>query len=419
MFCLLNFNSIPTMTAAPLASHFDMVPHTLFDAASQAKVAIMIIDAGGTLLWANPQALLKLRYAPEDFGTKSIEQITPIVPSRESFAGFWARALAEGSFSMEANVFDADLKIVGAKGYGVMTQAGTGETVAVLAFEISDTPPMPFPFMEQLSSTEELNLKLRREVEIRGEIEANLKRYAEELKAKNLELEQFAYVASHDLQEPLRMVSSFVQLLKRHYGESLDERGNEFMDYAVSGAERMQALISDLLEYSRVGSSKVKMQPVLLADAITSALNILQNSRGQMNAQIQFASLPTLPGDKTQLIQLFQNLLSNSLKFVRPGITPQITIAAEEQPAHWLIHFSDNGIGISADNNARIFAIFQRLHSQEKYPGTGIGLAIVRRIVHYHGGHVWATANPDGPGTTFHFTLSKLDNDARKSNFGH
>jgi signal transduction histidine kinase len=211
---------------------------------------------------------------------------------------------------------------------------------------------------------------------------------AEDLRRSNTELEQFAYVASHDLQEPLRKVASFCQLLQRRYGGRLDARADQYIGFAVDGATRMQRLISDLLEFSRVGRLDVRHADVDLEQVLGGAVDSLSLAVGEAGAEIEHDPLPTVPGDPTQLSLLIQNLLSNSLKFRDPGRPLRIRLTAGRDGALWRFAFADNGIGIEPEYRERVFAIFQRLHSREAYPGTGIGLALCRKIVEYHGGTI-------------------------------
>ena len=229
---------------------------------------------------------------------------------------------------------------------------------------------------------------------------------AKQLERSNRDLQDFAYVASHDLQEPLRMVSSYVQLLERRYIDKLDGDALEFIGYAVDGAKRMQQLINDLLAYSRVGTKGDVFVPVDLENVLTKALNNLKLHVEERGATITHDPLPTLPGDATQLLQLFQNLLGNALKFCAE--TPRVHVAVEDQGKLWQLTVRDNGIGIDEANLERVFTIFQRLHTRDVYEGTGIGLAVCRRIAERHGGQVWVTSRV-GEGSTFHVTLAKGD----------
>lgn len=237
----------------------------------------------------------------------------------------------------------------------------------------------------------------------RKEAELELTRYAEQLNRSNEELEQFAYVASHDLQEPLRMVISYLQLIERRYKSSLDDDGIEFIEFAVDGANRMKALINDLLEYSRVQRNHDEFEPVALDEAVQTVLHNLERSIENCDAQITYDKLPEISGNRRQIEQLLQNLLSNAIKF-RGENRPEIQISAVRQEKSWLFAVADNGIGIESQYMERIFTIFQRLHTRDQYPGTGIGLAICKKIVEKHGGAIWLESTP-GEGTTFYFTL--------------
>ncbi|MES9537950.1 ATP-binding protein [Actinomadura sp. NPDC000600] len=229
----------------------------------------------------------------------------------------------------------------------------------------------------------------------------------EELRRSNAELEQFAYVASHDLQEPLRKVASFCQLIERRYGDQLDERGKQYIEFAVDGAKRMQALINDLLSFSRVGRMARPEDSVDLDDVVRQALDNLSTLREETGAEVDVPELPDVPGDRTQLVQLFQNLVGNAIKFRREGVPPRVAIDVRRAGDEWEFGCTDNGIGIEPQYADRIFLIFQRLHAREEYSGTGIGLALCKKIVEYHGGRIWLNTDERGdtPGTTFRWTL--------------
>jgi signal transduction histidine kinase len=224
-----------------------------------------------------------------------------------------------------------------------------------------------------------------------------------ELERSNRELEQFAYVASHDLQEPLRMVASYVQLLEREYGGRLGEEADEFIGFAVDGAKRMQALIQDLLTYSRVGRGEAPTEPTDLDAAFDRALNNLSAAIEEIGATVSAEDLPTVVADASQMTQLLQNLIGNALKFHGEEAV-EVRVGAERHNGEWTFGVRDNGIGIDPKHAERIFAIFQRLHTRKEYPGTGIGLALCRKIVERHGGRIWVESEP-GRGTTFRFTL--------------
>jgi signal transduction histidine kinase len=233
---------------------------------------------------------------------------------------------------------------------------------------------------------------------------------AEELGRSNKELEQFAYVASHDLQEPLRMVASYTQLLGKRYKDKLDSEAAEYIGFAVDGVNRMQALIRDLLQLSRVGSGEKAFEALDCVEVLGEASSMLERSISERHAIITYTPLPKLKADRAQLVQLFQNLIDNAIKYC-PDDTPAIHITANSSGRTWRFSLKDNGIGIAPENVERIFEIFKRLHTHEQYPGTGIGLALCKKIVERHGGRIWVESEL-GRGATFYFTLPAMDREA-------
>ncbi|MFE8910791.1 ATP-binding protein [Streptomyces globisporus] len=227
----------------------------------------------------------------------------------------------------------------------------------------------------------------------------------QELRRSNSELEQFAYVASHDLQEPLRKVASFCQLLEKRYGTELDDRGKQYIAFAVDGAKRMQVLINDLLTFSRVGRVHEGWKPVDLGRSLDRALVNLAAAVEESGAVVERPEeLPELVGDATALTMVWQNLVGNAVKFRHPGRPPRITVDCVREDENWHLTVSDNGIGIAPEFADKVFVIFQRLHARDEYDGTGIGLALCRKIIEFHGGRIWLEPEP-GEGTRIHFTL--------------
>jgi PAS domain S-box-containing protein len=240
----------------------------------------------------------------------------------------------------------------------------------------------------------------------RKHAEEALREAHEELKRSNAELEQFAYVASHDLQEPLRMVSSYTQLLGRRYGEKFDADAKEFMAYIVDGATRMKQLIEDLLAYSRVGTKSKDFKPVELERSVRRAVSNLKAAIDESGAAVTYDPMPSVPADEAQMAQLFQNLMGNALKFRAPSVQPRIHAGVKDLGHAFEFSVADNGIGIEPQYFERIFMVFQRLHNKGEYPGTGIGLAIVKKVVERHGGHIRVESKL-GEGSAFIFTLPK------------
>ena len=258
---------------------------------------------------------------------------------------------------------------------------------------------------ERTEALREANAHLSIELDERRRAEQKLAEYSLDLARSNRELEQFAYVASHDLQEPLRMVSSFTQLLARRYQGKLDRDADEFIAYAVDGANHMQRLIGDLLAFSRVGTRGKPLAPTDSGAALNRALANLHEAIQESRAVLTHDPMPVVLADETQLVQLFQNLIANAIRFQRE-FPPRVHIAATPEAKEWTFAVRDNGIGIAPEHQERIFVIFQRLHRRADYPGTGIGLALCKKIVERHGGRIWVESEP-GKGSAFYFTMSK------------
>lgn len=358
----------------------------LFEAATE---GIIISDMDGNIVMVNEKTEELFGYSREELIGETIERL---VPDRhrsghkryrqDYYEDPEPRPMGQGRdlYGLKKNGDEFPVEIS-------LNHFETEEGKFVISYVIDIT---------QRKTAEDQLLKAHRE----------LKQKAAELKQSNDELEQFAYVASHDLQEPLRMVASYTQLLARRYKDQLDKDANDFIDYAVDGAQRMQQLLNDLLQFSRVGSRAKPFKQVSMEEVVDDALKNLEKYIEEHDAEISIqTSLPELPIDKLQLIQLFQNLIHNAIKF-RGDQPPHVWINAEEEDNRWKFSVSDNGVGIDQKYQERIFMIFQRLHNRNEYQGSGIGLAICKKIVERHSGNIWVESKP-GKGTTFNFTITK------------
>ncbi len=248
-----------------------------------------------------------------------------------------------------------------------------------------------------------INELLNVEIDDYEKAEVKLEKLIDNLKASNRELEQFAYVSSHDLKEPLRMITSFLQLLQRRYADKLDEDANDFINFAVEGAKRMNNMINDLLEYSRIGTKEMEFEYLESEKILETVLTNLEPLIIENHAIITYDPLPLIHANEQMMSQLFQNLISNAIKY-HGDKDPKIHISADKGKDEYVFAVKDNGIGIDKNHLERIFTIFQRLHSREEYEGTGIGLAISLRILQKHHGTIWAESE-QGKGTTFYFTI--------------
>jgi PAS domain S-box-containing protein len=263
--------------------------------------------------------------------------------------------------------------------------------------------PVEISLSPMYTGGDQLVTAIVRDTTDRKSAEERLKATAADLARSNAELEQFAYVASHDLQEPLRMVASYTQLLAQRYKGRLDQDADEFIAFAVDGARRMQDLINDLLTYSRVGTRALLPELIDSQRLVDQVVGDLAAALEESGGRVEYNGLPVVRGDPTQVRQLFQNLMANAIKF-HGARTPELSISATASDHRWTFAVRDNGIGIEPQYLERIFVLFQRLHSRADYPGTGIGLAICKKIVERHGGQIWLESQP-GQGTTFFFTL--------------
>lgn len=331
-----------------------------------------IIAPDWRYLYVNPAVAVQARKAPQELLGRTMMEAFPGIDHTDMFANL-RRCMEDGTAQQIENQFHYE---DGSSRWFELRIQRVPEGVFVLSLDITE----------------------------RKLAQQRLEQAVSDLERSNRELEQFAYVASHDLQEPLRMVASYTQLLEERYRDGLDEDAREFIRFAVDGANRMQGLIRDLLLYSRITTRGRPLEPVDARQALDDALANLRRAVEECGAAVTDGSLPTILGDRTQLASLFQNLIGNALKFRREGVAPRIGVAARADGAFYEFTVQDNGIGIEQKHFERIFTIFQRLHGREQYPGTGIGLALCKRIVERHGGRIWLESTP-GAGTVFHFTL--------------
>jgi PAS domain S-box-containing protein len=285
---------------------------------------------------------------------------------------------------------------------------GVIETGAETAYETTYEPPVGATIHFESRAArlgEDTIVVVARDVTGRKRAEERLRATMDELERSNADLEQFAYVASHDLQEPLRMIASYVGLLSERYRGRLDERADRYIDYAVDGARRMQALIEGLLHYSRVGTKGGVATELDLASVVAEARTNIGRRVEEAGAVVDVEPLPHVTGDRVQFLQVFQNLLDNAVKF-RSAAPPTVSISCRDAGDQWEVAVRDNGIGIDPKYAERIFGVFKRLHTEQEYPGTGIGLALCRKIVERHGGRIWMEP-AEGGGSVFRFTLPK------------
>jgi PAS domain S-box-containing protein len=345
--------------------------------------AMVVVNQGGEIVLLNVQAEKQFGYRRDELlGQK----VTNIIPE-----GFAERLIADDLRSSE----DA-----------LAQQIGTG---IELSGRRKDRTEFPIELMlSPLGSADGILVTAAiRDISVRKAAEADLLHKVEELNRSNEELGQFAYIASHDLQEPLRMVASYTQLLSRRYKGRLDADADEFIAFAVDGATRMQRLIQDLLAYSRVGTKGRELVNTSSEDALRQALSNLRGAMEESGALVTHDPLPEVMADETQLIQLFQNLVGNAIKYQNHE-TPKIHIGASNGGKQYRFAIRDNGLGIDPQYFERIFGMFQRLHKREEFSGTGIGLAICKKIVERHGGQIAVESRP-GIGSVFSFALTGSD----------
>jgi len=344
---------------------------------------MVVVNQAGEIFLLNAQAEKHFGYSRDELiGQK----VTNIIPE-----GFAERLIADGTRTAAE---------------ALAQQIGTG---IELIGQRKDGSEFPIEIMLSPleSAGETLVTAAIRDITVRKQAEANLVQKIEELNRSNEELEQFAYVASHDLQEPLRMVASYTQLLSKRYKGKLDSDADEFIAFAVDGAKRMQRLIQDLLSFSRVGKRGVELVDIPSNRALQQALVNLRGAIEESGALVTYGLLPEVMADEAQLVQLFQNLVGNAIKYHAPGI-PHIHISAVKNGTpKWTFSVQDDGLGIDPQYFERIFGMFQRLHKRDEFEGTGMGLAICKKIVERHGGTIAVESKP-GTGSTFNFTLATI-----------
>ena len=339
--------------------------------------AVVIIDGGGAIQLVNRQTEALFGYTRDELIGRSVEMLLP-----HDLRTRHLEHRAEYMANPRTRPMGTGLEL-----------SGRRQDDSEFPVEISLSPVT--------SGTDALVISIIRDVTARKLAQEQLKAAAAELARSNADLEQFAYVASHDLQEPLRMVASYTQLLGRRYRGKLDQDADDFIAFAVDGAQRMQALINDLLAYSRVGTREIHLDHIHTRQLVEEVVRDLSPDD---SGTVTIDDLPAVEADPVQLRQLFQNLIANAIKFHRPSEQPRVRVFGRRDGASSVISVQDNGIGIEPQYMERIFTLFQRLHTREEYPGTGIGLAICKKVVERHGGTMWVESEP-GHGSTFSFSL--------------
>ncbi|MGA8872574.1 MAG: ATP-binding protein [Candidatus Acidiferrales bacterium] len=381
---------------------------------------IAVVDTSGHRVYNSPSYERIMGYSREELGaTSSFEQIHP--DDREKIKAAAAEASRSGAgqqIEYRMRHKDGTWRVLESTASTILNAEGNVDKLVIVNRDITDRKRAEIALQEYKIHLEELvamrtaelieaNKRLQCDITERNRVQQELTRKLEELARSNADLEQFAYVASHDLQEPLRMVISYTQLLARRYQGKLDASADEFIGFAVDGASRMQQLIQDLLSYSRLTIRGKALQFTETGAACDAALENLREAIEDSNAEVTVGRLPTVVADATQLSQLFQNLIGNAIKY-RNERRPEIRVDARSDGNEWVFSVQDNGIGIEPQYFERIFQMFQRLHTHKDYSGTGIGLAICRKIVERHGGRIWVESHP-GRGSTFRFAIPQAE----------
>jgi PAS domain S-box-containing protein len=362
-------------------------------------VSLVVVDAAGRIVIANRESGRLFGYAHEDLLGQPVDNLIPerLRGGHGGMRGAYvatpvARRMGEGRdlFGLRSDGTEFPIEIG-------LNPIATSHGVVVLAAIVDLT--------EREAAAQRLAQRAA-ELARRGE---ELERANRALELSNIELQQFAYVASHDLQSPLRAIAGYLELIEMRAGSALDAQAHQWLGLAVAGAARMSALIRDLLGFAQVDSRALPFTAVALDDVVADATGLLAASIADSGASIEVHDLPIVSGDRSQLVQLLQNLIGNAVKY-RGAAPPRVVIEARADPAGWAISVRDNGIGIPPESREKVFEIFRRLHTAAEYPGTGIGLAVCRRVVHRHGGSIVVSDAPGG-GCVFTFTLPKRQED--------
>ena len=370
-----------------------MIPSTLADeAASAIRLRVLLVEDEPADVELALRALRQAGFAAKGDVAQTPEEFTDLV-RRNSYDVILADYKLPNWSGLES------VEILRREGLDIpvmMVSGALGERMAVECIKLGAAD---YVLKDDLARLPESVRRAIREKKLRDENRQS----HDELARSNRDLEQFAYVASHDLQEPLRMVATYTQLLAERYQGKLDADADKYIHYAVDGALRMQVLVRDLLAFSRVGRQGTELAAIDCSRVMETALQNLEAAIQESGARVVYQQLPTVTADGSQLLQVLQNLIANAIKF-RGKEPPVIQISCEKKPREWMFAVADNGIGIAPEHAQTIFVIFKRLHTRSEYPGSGIGLSICKKIVEHHGGRIWVESAP-GLGCTFYFTL--------------
>jgi PAS domain S-box-containing protein len=358
--------------------------------------AIYLLDTSGRILSRNGGTSKIHGYLTSDTINKNFSILySPNEVKSGKPSCHLVNAEAQGKFEEEANRLRKD---------------GTAFWASVAIFAILDETGNPMGFIKRVRDISRLRDDAVALLEARAMLEAQVKERTLDLLRSNSELEQFAYIASHDLQTPLRHISSFVQLLtsKIRNTNALDAKAEKWIEYILNGTKQMKSLITDLLSYSRIGRVDIQVEEIDIEKLLKQVMDELREPIRTANAKIVYSEIPKIFGIKSQILQLFQNLVENSIKFKKPHIDPIVTICCKDHGEFWRFLVTDNGIGINSKYSERIFLMFHRLHTAEEYPGTGIGLSICKKIVEFHGGKIGLDSD-ESEGAIFSFILPKKE----------